>query len=78
MSVSDYWALTVLCVFLCVCVCVCVCVSVCVCVWDIKSDYDAKTHIMCQDLLLTRLEMCRSIGSLIKIAHQMWRNHPFS
>ena len=25
-----------------------------------------------------RLDMCRSILSLSKIAHQMWRDHPFS
>ena len=25
-----------------------------------------------------RLAVCRSIISLIKITHQIWRNHPFS
>ena len=28
--------------------------------------------------MLPRLDMCRSILSLRKIAHQMWRDHPFS
>ena len=41
MSVSVYWPLTVLGVFMCVSVCVCVCV----CVFDIKSEYQRKTTL---------------------------------
>ena len=35
-----------------------------------------KTYI--KVLLVPRPDMCRSMLSLSKIAHQMWRHHPFS
>ena len=35
-----------------------------------------KTHV--KVLLVPRLDMCRSILLLSKIAHQMWHDHPFS
>ena len=57
------------------------CVSVC----DIKSEYQQKTHVSDLsklDILLhkthikvPRLDMLKSIISLSKIAHQMWRDH---
>ena len=34
-----------------------------------------KTHIRVKE---PRLNMCRSILSFCKIAHQMWHDHPFS
>ena len=72
----------------CSVLCVCVCVCVCLCMCDIKSEYQQKS-IVCvrprqtwhQDHFGTkvpRLNMCGSIISLSKIAHQMWCNHPFS
>ena len=86
MGVSVFWPLSVQCVF--VCVCVCVCVSVCV-GYQIREPYYVtdlskrdtlvhKTHIGPSGTKLPRLPMCRSIISLSKIIHQMWRDHPFS
>ena len=79
--------------FVCVCVCVFVCLFVCLFVCDIKSEYHKKTHVSDLskfDALLHKTRqtpsgtkvprpgMCISIISLNKIAHQMWRDHPFS
>ena len=36
------------------------------------------THQGPSDTNVPRLDMCRSIISLSKIVHQMWRDHPFS
>ena len=69
----------------CLCLCVCVCVYVC----EIKSEYQQKPHHMSElskpDALLhkayikvLRLDMCASMISLNKIAHQLWRDNPFS
>ena len=40
------------------------------------SKLDALLHKTCIKVL--RLDMCTSMISLSKIAHQMWRDHPFS
>ena len=40
------------------------------------TQLDALLHKTCVKVL--RLNMCTSMISLNKIAHQMWRNHPFS
>ena len=85
MGVSLYWPLYVLCVFMCACVW-CVCMSVCV--FDIRSEYRHKKHVMCQtsvtllqspsDTKVSRLDMCISVILLSKITHQKWRDHPLS
>ena len=67
---------------------------VCMCWCNIKSKYQQKTALCGKlDALLhkthitrqgpsgtkvPRLDMCRSIISLSKIAHQVWRNQSFS
>ena len=79
MGMSVYWPLSVLCVFGCVCVCEC----------DIKLKHQSKPHYFSDlnklvkllhktHIKVLRLDMCRSIISLTKITHQMWRDHPFS
>ena len=73
----------------CLCVCVCVCVlCVCVCVRSNQSTsknphyasdlskLDALLHKTCIKVL--SFDICASMMSLSKIAHQMWRDHPFS
>ena len=56
---------------------------------EIKSEYKKKPHQVSElsklDALLhktcikvLRLDMCTSMISLSKIAHQIWHNHPFS
>ena len=66
----------------CLCVCVCRCVFVC----EIKSEHQQKTTCVSKlDALLHKthikvlwLNMCTSMISLSKIAHQMWQDCPFS
>ena len=67
----------------------CVCVFVCVisnqstskkshCVSDLSSKLDALLHkTQTKVFLVLRLNMCRSILSLSKIAHQMGCDQPF-
>ena len=70
-------------------VCLCVCICVLVCVWyQIRvpakkphhesglSKLNSLLHKTCIEVL--RLYMCTFMISLTKIAHQMWRDHPFS
>ena len=87
MGVSVYWLLSVLCVFLCVFVCVLYQIRVPAKKTHYVSDlskFDTllhKTHIKVQGPSITkvpRLDMCRSIISLSKIAYQMCCDHPFS
>ena len=69
-----------------VCLCVRVCVHVCV---RSNQSTSKKPHHMSDlsklDALLHKtpikvlwLDMCTSMISLTKIAHQMWHNHPLS
>ena len=68
MGVSVYWPLSV-----CVCVCVCVIPNVfdlgCMCQTTHQGPSSTKEP---------RLDMCRLILSVSKIAHQMWCDHAFS
>ena len=68
---------------------VCLWVCVCVCECDIKLKHQSKPHYFSDlnklvkllhktHIKVLRLDMCRSIISLTKITHQMWRDHPFS
>ena len=84
MGVSVYWPLSVL----CVCVCARARARLCVCVRSNQttskkshhaselSKRDALLHKTCTKVL--RLDMCTSIISLSKTAHQMCRDHPLS
>ena len=76
------------CVVSLLCVCVCVFVFVCVCVRSNQSTskklhhvselskLDVLLHKTCIKVL--KLNMCTSMISLSKIAHQVWCDHPFS
>ena len=72
--VLVYWTLSV--------PSVCVCVCVCVCVREISNQSTSKkTCVRLQGPSGTEVpkpNICISIISLSKIAHQMWHNHPFS
>ena len=53
-----------------------VCVSVCVCLCEIKSEYKQKPTLRVKPQYVLRFDMCTSMISLSKIAHQMWCDHP--
>ena len=79
MGVPVYWPLSVLCV--CVLVISNQSTSKKPHVSDLSKHDDAllhKTHIKVLLFLRYMLDMCRSILSLSKIAHQLWRDLPFS
>ena len=87
MGVSFYECAVLCCAVLC-CAVLCCAVCVCVCVSD-QIRVPAKSHITCQlsklivcthkiCIKVPRFDMCTSMISLSKIAHQMWREHPFS
>ena len=77
MGMSVYWPLSVLCIF----------VSVFVCVIPNQStnkkpqwvpDFNKLNSLLHKTYTkVLRLDMSRSIISLSKITHQMWRDHPF-
>ena len=66
------------------------CVSLFMCLWVILNQSTSKKPNHVSDLSkldaslhktrikVLRLHLCTSMISLSKIAHQMWRNHPFS
>ena len=78
---TSEWCVS-LSVFLYVCVCMCVCersnesASKKPHHLSEFSKLDALLHKTCTKVL--RLDMCISMISSSKIAHQMWRDHPFS
>ena len=76
MGVSVYWPLSVMCVFVCVCLFVCVISNQSTSKKTHVSDFSKLDALLYKTRIkILKLDMCTSMTSVSKIAHQIWRDH---